>query len=206
MKILKYIGIAIVALIALVLIVAAVAPKDFSIQRSVTISKPKPEVFAYAKMLKNQDSYSYWAKLDPNMKKEFRGEDGTVGFTSAWEGNKDVGQGEQEIKNITEGEKIDYEVRFKKPFESTMASYMSTEAEGENATKVTWGMNGSTPYPMNIMHLFMNMDKMLGSQLQTGLDNMKANVEAMPSPTMVAQTETPAATTDTTKTTQPKIQ
>lgn len=199
MKILKYIGIAIVALIALVLIVAAVAPKDFSIQRSVTVNKPKPEVFDYVKYLKHQNDFSYWAAQDPNMKKEFRGEDGTVGFVSAWEGNKEVGKGEQEIKNIEDGRKVDYEVRFKEPFESTMASYMSTEDDGANATKVTWNISGKTPYPMNIMHLFMNMDKMLGDQLQYGLDHLKTNVESMP--TMVAQNQTPTATTDTTKTT-----
>src|SRR5215217_3543317 len=147
MKILKYIGIALVALIALVLIVAAVAPKDFSVQRSVTVNKPKSEVFPYVKMLKNQNDYSVWAQRDPNMKKEFRGEDGTVGFVSAWDGNNEVGSGEQEIKGIVEGEKVDYELRFKEPIENTAASYMSTEAEGDNATKVTWGINGNSPYP-----------------------------------------------------------
>src|SRR5437762_3528211 len=110
MKILKIIGIAVVALIALVLIVAAIAPKDFGVQRSVTVNKPKSEVFGYVKYLKNQDSYSVWAQRDPNMKKEFRGEDGTVGFVSTWDGNREVGKGEQEIKGITEGEKIDYEL------------------------------------------------------------------------------------------------
>lgn len=205
MKILKYIGIALVALIALVLIVAAIAPKDFSVQRSVTVNKPKSEVFPFVKMLKNQDSYSVWAQRDPNMKKEFRGEDGTVGFVSAWEGNKEVGSGEQEIKGIVEGEKVDYELRFKEPFESTASSYMSTEDEGGSATKVTWGMHGNTPYPFNFMHLFMNMDKMLGPDLQAGLDKMKTVVEAQPSPTVVAQTETPVVV-DSTAQTQTLVQ
>jgi hypothetical protein len=200
MKILKVIGIVILALIAIVLIVAAVAPKDFSVQRSVSVNKPKSEVFGYVKYLKNQDSYSVWAQRDPNMKREFRGEDGTVGFVSVWDGNREVGKGEQEIKGITEGEKIDFELRFKEPMENTAASYMSTETEGENATKVTWGISGKSPYPFNIMHLFMDMDKMLGSDLQAGLDKMKANVEAMPSPTVVAQTDAPVIVDSTTQT------
>lgn len=209
MKILKYIGIAVVALIALVLVVAAFAPKDFRVERSVTVNKPKSVVFDYVKYLKNQNDYSYWAQQDPNMKKEFRGEDATVGFVSAWEGNSEVGKGEQEIKGITEGEKVDYEIRFKEPFESTANSTMSTAAENDNATKVTWSFYGKSPYPFNVMHLFMDMDKILGSQLQTGLDNMKKNVESMPSPTMVAQTEAPvandSAATNQTQT-QPQVQ
>lgn len=36
--------------------------------------------------------------LDPNMEKEFKGTDGTVGFIYGWNGNKEGGEGEQEIK------------------------------------------------------------------------------------------------------------
>jgi hypothetical protein len=32
-------------------------------------------------------------------------------------------------------------------------------------------------YPMNIMLLFMNMDEMLGKDLETGLVNLKAVME-----------------------------
>lgn len=34
---------------------------------------------------------------DPNMRKNFKGTDGTVGFCYAWDGNKKAGKGEQEI-------------------------------------------------------------------------------------------------------------
>jgi len=54
---------------------------------------------------------------------------------------------------------------------------MSTEAVGGNQTKVKWGFNGKMPYPMNLMLLVMNMDKMLGDQLQTGLNNLKTILE-----------------------------
>jgi len=32
-------------------------------------------------------------------------------------------------------------------------------------------------YPMNLMFLFMDFDKMLGDDLQTGLDNLKTVLE-----------------------------
>ena len=177
MKILKFVLIGIAGIVALVLIVAAFVKKDYAVVREVTINKPKQEVFDYIKFLKNQDNFSKWAMMDPNMKKEYKGTDGTVGFTSAWDSQeKNVGAGEQEIKKITEGERVDFELRFKRPFEATDYAFMSTEPEGSQ-TKVKWGFNGTMKYPMNIMLLCMDMDKMLGKDLDTGLTNLKTVLE-----------------------------
>jgi len=178
MKILKGILVFIVGFVALLLILALFLKKEYGVQREITINKPKLEVFDYLKTLKNQDNFSVWAMRDPKMKKEFRGTDGTIGFVSAWDSEvKDVGKGEQEIKKITEGERIDFEIRFFKPFETTDNAYMSTDSISENQTKVTWGFNGKMKYPMNLMLLAMNMDEMLGKDLQSGLNNLKANLE-----------------------------
>jgi uncharacterized protein YndB with AHSA1/START domain len=177
MKIVKRILIVIAILIAIPLIMAIFISKDFAVEREVTINKPKEQVFNYVKMLKNQNEYSKWAMMEPGMAKEFRGTDGTVGFVSAWEGKK-VGKGEQEIKAIQEGQNIDYEIRFKKPFESTAQSHMSTEAVGGTQTKVKWGFAGRSPYPWNFMNLFMGGS--VGKDLQTGLNNLKALLEKQP--------------------------
>jgi len=167
----------ILGLVVLICIAGMIAPKDFSLEREVVINKPIDQVFAYLKPLKNQDEWSVWAKMDPHMKKEYRGTDGTVGFVSAWEGNSDVGKGEQEIKGITEMQRIDYELRFEKPYKTANQSYIITENAGENQTKVKWGFKGHMAFPMNVMLLFMNMDKMLGKDFEEGLANLKANLE-----------------------------
>jgi hypothetical protein len=178
MKTLKKIVIVIAILIAIPLVIALFVKKDYTVEREITINKPKTEVFDYIKYLKNQDHYSKWATMDPAMIKTYRGTDGTVGFVAAWESKKDdVGTGEQEIKKITEGEKIDFELRFIKPFESTSLAYMSTEAISDNQTKVKWSFNGHMKYPMNFMMLFMDFDKMIGDDLQTGLNNLKIELE-----------------------------
>ena len=178
MKIIKGILFTIVGIIALLLITALFTKKEYAVEREVTINKPKSAVFEYIKQLKNQDSYSVWATRDPNMKKEFKGLDGTVGFVSSWDSEKkEVGKGEQEIKKIAEGERIDFELRFIKPFEATDNAYMVTESAGDNQTKVKWGFNGKMKYPMNLMLLFVNMDEMLGKDLATGLSNLKTQLE-----------------------------
>ena len=178
MKILKKIVLALLGLIVSLLIIALFVKKDYAVVREVTINKPKQVVFEYVKYLKNQDNYSVWARMDPNMKKEYRGTDGTVGFVSSWDSNvKDVGTGEQEITKITDGERLDMELRFMKPFKSTDYAYFITSNISDNQTNVKWGFMGKMPYPMNLMLICMNMDKMLGKDLQAGLDNLKTALE-----------------------------
>ncbi|ASZ09671.1 SRPBCC family protein [Chitinophaga pendula] len=178
MKILKWILIVIVVLIAIPLIIALFVKKDYAVEREVTINKSKEAVFDYIRYLKNQDNFSKWATMDPQMKKDYRGTDATVGFVFAWSSDKkDVGKGEQEIKNIKEGERIDYEIRFIEPFTSTSQAYLTTESVSPEQTKVKWGFKGHMAYPMNIMLLGMNMSEMIGADLQTGLDNLKALLE-----------------------------
>ncbi|MGS2764670.1 DinB family protein [Sinomicrobium sp. M5D2P9] len=179
MKTLKKILLVLAILIAIPLIAALFVKKDYTVERDITIQKPKQEVFDYVKYLKNQDNYSTWAMMDPDMEKTYSGTDGTEGFVSAWNSEKDdVGAGEQEIKKITEGERIDFELRFFKPFESVSPAYMATEATTENETKVTWGFEGHMNYPMNLTMVFMDFEKMIGDDLATGLNNLKEILES----------------------------
>lgn len=178
MKALKYILGFIIGIILLILIVAAVSPKNYAVEREITINKPISEVFNYVKYLKNQENYSVWATMDPDMKRTFHGTDGIVGFVSAWESDDDeVGKGEQEILSIDEGKRINYELRFMEPFEATDNAYMITKVVAPTITKVKWGFHGSMDYPMNLMLLFMDMESMLGNDLKKGLENLKEELE-----------------------------
>lgn len=179
MKALKIILLSVLGLLAVVLITALFIKKEYHVYRTVSINKPKTAVYDYAKYLKNQNEYSVWATADTNMKKEYRGIDGEVGFVSAWDSEiDDVGKGEQEILKITDGERIDYELRFIEPFEAKDLAYMTFEAENDSTTMVKWGFDGKMIYPLNIMLLFIDFDAMLGKDLQEGLNRMKVVLEA----------------------------
>ena len=178
MKALKIIGLSIVGIIILLLVTGLFVNGKYAVVREVTINKSKVEVFDYVKYLKNQSNYSVWAKIDPAMKTEFRGVDGTIGFVSAWDSkNPDAGKGEQKIIEIDEGNRIDYELHFIEPFESTDFAYMTTTAVNDSVTSVKWGFNGEMKYPMNLMMLTMNMEKMLAPDLENGLNDLKALLE-----------------------------
>ena len=166
-----------IGLVALVLILAMIAPKTYDVSRSISISKPVSEVFEYVKLLKNQDEWSPWGKKDPNMIKEFTGKDGEVGAISRWKGNKEVGEGEQELTGITQNNEIRSQLRFLKPWKSQSDAYLRVADEGSGSTKVTWGFSGKNKFPMSIMMLFMNMDKMVGKDFEEGLQSLKVKLE-----------------------------
>jgi hypothetical protein len=174
---LKKVLIGVVAVVALLLLIPAFLPKTYTVERSVTIAKPKAEVFEYIKHVQNQNIWGPWIKQDPGVKLDTRGTDGTVGFVSIWDSaNGNLGAGEQEIKKIVEGERYDVELRFKRPMEDVAQGYMTTTGDSTQ-TKVTWGIHGNMPYPMNIMQLFIDMDKMLGKDFEDGLSNLKTILE-----------------------------
>ncbi len=166
-----------VGLVVVMGILSLIAPKTYDVFRTVEIERPKTEVFNYLKSLKKMDEWSPWAKKDPNMEKKFTGTDGTVGAVSYWNGNKEVGAGEQEIKKIFDGERIESELRFLKPFKSTSDCYFNIEDAGNGKTTVVWGFTGANKFPMTILSLFKSMDAMVGKDFEEGLTNLKAVLE-----------------------------
>jgi len=176
MKIVKRILIGAAILVAIPLIVALFVKTDFAVEREVIINKPKNDVFNYVRHLKNHENFSKWATLDPQMKKEYRGIDGTVGFVSVWESeNQEVGKGEQEIKKIAEDERIDVEIRMRDPFQSTDPAYLTTETVAGNQTKVKSGYLGKMIYPTNLICPFIAQK--IGKDIETSLTNLKAVLE-----------------------------
>lgn len=178
MKFLKRIGIFLGALVALVLVIPLFVRSEYTVVRDVTINRNKADVFAYVVLLKNQDNYSVWAQADKNMKKTYTGIDGQVGFISAWDSQQNqVGAGEQEIKKVLVGERIDYELRFLRPMKATNDAFMKVEAAGDGKAKVIWGFHAKTPYPLNIMLLFFDPEKMIGQAFSDGLATLKTILE-----------------------------
>lgn len=167
-----------VVIIGAVAVISLLTPTDCKVEREITINKPRAEVFAYLKQIKNQNAWGPWYKKDPSMKQDFRGTDGEVGFVSHWKsGSPEVGEGEQEIKRIVDGERLETELRFKEPFESRADAFLLTESAGESQTKVKWGFNTTMPRPFNLFLLVIDIDKEVGKDFQDGLQSLKAIME-----------------------------
>jgi hypothetical protein len=164
------------SIIVLFLLAGLLISKDMSVERSIVINKPLPEVFDYVKYIKNHDNFSVYAMMDPDMKKEYRGTDGQPGFVMAWDSTKEkgVGAGEQEIKTIHENKSIEHELRFQRPMQGVSKAEFTFQPSG-NGTKVTWGFYSPMKFPSNVMKpMFAGM---LGKNQQTGLETLKKVLE-----------------------------
>lgn len=178
MTVVIYLLVIIGGLIALVLIVAMFVRKNYSLQRQIVIDKSRQEVFDFVKLTQNAMRYNKWFMTDPRHRKELRGNDGTAGFVYAWDSdNKQAGKGEQEIKSVVDGQRIDHEIRFIKPFEGKADASMETQDASNGSTVVTWAFSSGMKYPMNIILLFMDFEKMLGKDMEQSLENLKTVLE-----------------------------
>lgn len=175
MNIVTTILLIVAAIIVLLLVIALFLKKEYDTHRKIVIQAPRQKVFDYLKQIKNQDNFNKWIMVDPDMKKEFKGTDGTVGFIYAWNGNKEAGEGEQEIKSIKEGENVEMEIRFVRPFAGIAYAKMATESLSDNQTKVTWNTASKIKYPLNIM--VSMIVKMLEKDMNTSLTTLKNILE-----------------------------
>ncbi len=167
--------IVIAGIIALLLLAAIFMRKQYSIQREIIIDAPLQTVFDYLKQLKNQDYFNKWVMVDPDMKKDFTGTDGTIGFIYGWNGNKKAGEGEQEITAMEDGRFINTEVRFKRPFPGIAYANYVTAYISEKQTKIIWSNTSAMKYPMNIM--VSMIENMLAKDMDTSLHTLKEILE-----------------------------
>ena len=162
--------------IAVILILAAMKPDTFVVQRSALINAPADKIYPLINDYKNWASWSPYEKIDPAMKRTYSGAPSGKGSIYEWTGNKNIGSGRMEILD-TSPSRIDIKLDFLAPFEAHNVAEFTMKPEG-SATNVTWAMRGPIPYKFKIMHVIMNMDKMVGSQFVEGLANMKEVAES----------------------------
>ncbi|OYX27931.1 MAG: polyketide cyclase [Flavobacteriales bacterium 32-35-8] len=171
-----FFAILMIAITISILVIAV--PKYFNISRNIVINKPANEVFEYLKFIKNQDDWSPWKKKDPDMKQSYVGVDGKIGFIAKWEGNKDVGSGEQEITRIVENQVIETKLRFYKPWKSESDAYIKIKGLDEyNSSIVTWGFSGRNKIVSSIFFALFNMEKAIGEDFEKGLVSLKKMLE-----------------------------
>ena len=164
-------------LVVVFVLVVALQPSEFRVVRSTTIAAPPAEVFAQVNDFHNWDAWSPWTKLDPACKYTFEGPAAGTGAVYTWSGNDQVGEGRMTILDSRPVEQVRIKLDFVKPFESTATVEFDFKAEGEQS-KVTWTMHGENNFLSKAFCLFVNMDKMLGSDFEKGLAQMKAVAEA----------------------------
>ena len=176
LRILAYIVGAVVVAAAGVVIYAATLPDTFRLERSIVINAPPENVFAIVQDFRRSPEWSPWEKLDPDLKRELSGAESGIGAIYAWEGNKDVGAGRQEIIEATPPSLVRVKLDFFRPFEANNTVDYSLAPEGDG-TKITWAMYGPNPLIARVMQIFFDFDATVGKDFETGLASLKALAE-----------------------------
>ena len=172
----KLFAIAVVAFLGGVLLFAASRPDSFRIERSATIKAPPEKLYAQVNDLKAWTAWSPWERIDPALKRTYSGPQSGKGAAYAWEGNKDVGVGRMEITDAVSASTITIKLDFLKPFEAHNTAEFTMLPQG-NATSVHWVMHGPSNFMSKVMHVFMNIEKMVGKDFEAGLANLKRLTE-----------------------------
>jgi hypothetical protein len=173
---LKIIAIIIVVAIAAVLLFAATRPDSFRVQRTLGIKAPPERIFPFIDDLHRFNTWNPYEKKDPNIKGTYSGAASGKGAAYAFDGNKDVGKGSVEITESLPPRQVSMRLHMIEPIEASNAVEFTLEPNGD-VTNVTWAMHGPVPYLGKIIHLFFNMDGMVGRDFEAGLANLKAIAE-----------------------------
>lgn len=180
---LLYVLVFIALILLLLFISAARRPVEFAIRRSADIRAPADTVFSLINDFRQWPKWSPWEKLDPNLKRTLSGAEAGRGAVYEWQGDKKVGAGRMEILDSVPHSRIDIKLSFLKPFRAENRTIFTiTPVDG--ASRVLWEMTGTNNFMFKLMGLFMDMDKMVGTDFEKGLAAMKAEAErgALPEP------------------------
>lgn len=159
-----------------ILIYAATKPDTFRVQRHITIKATPETIFPLISDLHSMQTWSAWEKVDPGMKRTYKGAASGPGAVYEWEGNQEIGQGRMEILEATPPAKISIRMDFIKPFpaQNTLEFVLHTEGD---STRVTQAIFGPSPYISKVMSLVFSMDKMIGEKFEEGLAALKTIAE-----------------------------
>ncbi len=155
-KVLKITGWVLLILVGTPLITALLISKDFKFEATVQINEPVDSVWLHTNSLKALEKWNPWAKMDPDMKSSYNGEDGKIGASHTWDSeHPDVGAGTQTIYKIEAPKLFHTKLQFTKPWESEAEGYIKLTKNG-SGTEVVWGFSAVMPYPTNLMKLIPN--------------------------------------------------
>lgn len=163
-------------LIVTLLLVAALMPKSYHVEKSIVVKKPAAEVQGKITDLNAYAAWNPWQKMEPNSTRNISGTPGVPGHRYEWQGKK-IGTGSLTLKAVDD-KHVHIDLQFLKPWKTLAKDNWVFEPWGDGSeTKVTWQNSGELPWPMaRLMGPMIN--KNLSHQFGIGLDNLKQMSEA----------------------------
>lgn len=149
---------------------------QFRYERSTVINAPADKIFPYLSDFKKGSLWNPYEEKDPHMKKTYSGTEGQPGSILDFEGNQDVGSGRLEVLKTVPNQSVDLKLTMIKPIHGENLINYQLTSEG-NATRFTWSMSGDGGFPMKLMSVFIDCEKMITGDFEKGFQNLKKIVE-----------------------------
>lgn len=180
----KKILIGLVAVIFILLIVIALQPGDFRVERSATLAASPAALFEQVNDHHKFAKWNPWMELDPNVTNTYSGAESGVGAVCSWQGNSEIGKGSSTIIESKPNELVRFKMDWIEPMQGTSTVDFTFKPDGDK-TRVTWAMYGPQTFMGKAVSLVMDCEKMCGPQFEKGLLNLE---KAATAPSAVAIT------------------
>lgn len=164
-----------VVVVAGVVAYAATRPDRMHVARQARIQAPAERILPLIADFHDWRQWSPYETLDPAMQRRFSGAEKGQGAIYEWSGTGKAGAGRMEITEATPS-RVRIALDFTRPMQTRNVAEFTLVPDGD-ATRVEWSMDGPAPLVARVMGLFLDMDKLIGGDFETGLANLKAATE-----------------------------
>lgn len=166
----------VVCVVGIVIYAQLTQPDTFRVERAININAPADKIYGIVTDLRRGVEWSPYEKKDPGMKKTFTGPATGPGSQLAWDGNGDVGAGTLTIADVTAPSKVVLKLDMTRPMDGhNTIEYDLTPVGG--GTRMNWSMHGPMNIVSKVMCSFLSLDKMIGGDMEQGLQNLKTLAE-----------------------------
>ena len=168
--------------LAALLFYASRQPDSFRVQRSARIQAAAERIHPLINDLRQFNAWNPYMKKDPGMITRYRGPAAGPGAGLDFEGDeRTVGQGSIVIVESAAPERVVMTLDMQAPFEAHNRITFTLASQGSGVTEVTWAMEGVGPLPLmaKVMHVFFDMDRMVGTDFEAGLAGLKVLAERL---------------------------
>lgn len=179
MKVLKWIGIVLLAIIVIIVVVSLFLPSKYKYETTRMIEAPVSLVFEEVNDLHNWKKWDPWFMLDSMATEEFSGPEMGKGSVRKWSSeHRKVGYGRMEIVESVQDSLVKNALYFRDSEDPGFGEWHFEETE--EGTNVTWIVSFEAGFNPIMKLLFKFGEKEMEESFEKGLENLAGIAEAKP--------------------------
>ncbi|MFH1161484.1 MAG: GyrI-like domain-containing protein [bacterium] len=164
-----------VIIVAVLVIIAFLLPRQYKFERSITIGASKALIYNLTCNLKKWDLWAPWTKeVDTTALFELSGNDCEVGTIWKWKGEL-LGTGELIVTEAVPGQLFAYDLTFDEGKYASKGSISCVEKN--DSVLVIWTDQGDLGFNPFARYMGLFMDRMMGPDFEKGLIKLKEVAE-----------------------------